>query len=102
MDIYEAPIKTQVTLDMLIEEMKMDEQKIKDLLNQHHDKTIKRSGFKYHVLPSNIYAYTSKDKAESGMGQWVRMISKNHDDTKSKIDISETQLNSLTETAEDR
>jgi hypothetical protein len=103
-DVYEAPIKTQVILVVLIEDKEMDEQKIKDLLNHLYDKTIKRSGFKHHAHPTNIfiYAYTSKDKAESGRGQWVGMISKSYSDKNPKIDISDTQLNALTEVAENR
>jgi len=103
-DVYDEPIKTQVALDVLIIDKEMDEQKIKDLLNHLYDKTIKRSGFKHHDHPTNIYiyAYTSKDKAESGMGQWVGMISKSYNDKKPKIAISDTQLSALIEVAEDR
>ena len=103
-DVYEAPIKTQVTLEVLIKDKEMNEQRIKALLNYLYDKTIKRSGFKHHDHPTNIYiyAYTSKDKAESGMGQWVGMISKSYNDKNPKINISDRQLSALTEVARDK
>jgi len=103
-NIYDAPIKTQVTLDVIIEDKELNVQKIKDLLNHLYDKTIKRSGFKYHNNPTNIYiyVYTSKEKAESGMGQWVGMISKSYDDNKPKINIKEKQVNTLTEEPNNR
>lgn len=103
-DVYDTPVKTQITLELLIQDQEIDEQKIRDLLKHLYNKTIKRSGFKHHKYPTNIYiyAYTSEDKAESGMGQWVGMISKSYNDMSPKIDISETQLNSLTEVVEDK
>jgi hypothetical protein len=103
-DIYEIPLKTQVTLNVLISDKEIDKQKIKDLLNHLYKKTSTRTGFKHHKHPTNIYiyAFTSKDKANSGMGQWVGMISKSGFDASPTIDISERQLESLKDVAEDR
>jgi hypothetical protein len=97
-EVHDVPIKTQVQLDVLISDTAITKEKVSDLLTFLYDKTSKRTGFKHHTNPTNIYiyAYTSKEKAESGMAQWVGMISKSYDDTQPKIDISETQLNSLT------
>ena len=96
-EVYDAPIKTQVQLDILIEDTQINEQKIRDLLNYLYNKAIMRTGFKYHNNPTNvyIYVYTSKEKATSGMGQWIGMISKSYDDIIPNILISETQLKSL-------
>lgn len=96
-EVHDMPIKTQVQLDVLISDTAITEQKVRDLLTSLYDKTIKRTGFKYHANPTNIYifAYTSKEKAESSMAQWIGMISKNFDDIHPKIDISDTQLQSL-------
>ncbi len=101
-DISDTPLKIQVTLKVLIEDNKIDEQKIKNLLNYLYEKTINRSGFKHQDHPTNIYiyAYTSKDKAESGKGQWIGMISKSFDETKPEISISKTQLKALYEVPE--
>ena len=96
-DVYDVPVKTQVQLDVLIEDNEVTEKKIRYLLNHLFNKTIKRTGFKYHNNPTNvyIYAYTTKEKAESGMGQWLGMISNSYDDITPQINISEIQLNSL-------
>jgi len=96
-EVHDIPIKTQVQLDVLISDTAISKQKVSDLLTFLYDKTARRTGFKYRKNPTNIYiyAYTSKEKAESGMAQWVGMISKSYDDTQPKIDISENQLNSL-------
>lgn len=97
-EVYDAPIKTQVQLDILILDTAISEQKIRKLLTFLYGKTIKRTGFKHHSNPTNIYiyAFTSKEKAESGMGQWIGMISKSYNDNHPKIAISDIQLNSLT------
>jgi len=97
-EVNDIPIKTQVQLDVLIMDTAITKQKVSDLLNFLYDETAKRTGFKYHTNPTSIYiyAFTSKDKAESGMAQWIGMISKSYDDVQPKIDISDTQLNSLT------
>ena len=103
-DVYDAPIKTQVQLDVLIEDIAITETKVRDLLNHLYNKAIKRTGFKHHNNPTNvyIYVYTSKEKAESGMGQWIGMVSKSYDDTQPDINISETQLKSLSLKSEKR
>lgn len=97
-EVHDVPIKTQVKLDILISDTAITKEKVSDLLTFLYDKTSKRTGFKHHKNPTNIYiyAYTTKDKAESGMAQWIGMISKSYNDTRPKIDISEIQLNSLT------
>ncbi len=103
-DIYDAPIKTQITLEVIVNPENLNELKIRDLLNYLYDKTKKRTGFQYHKNPTNIfiYVFTSKEKAESGMGQWIGMISKSYDETTPKISVSETQLNSLNEVEEEK
>lgn len=103
-DIYDAPIKTQVTLDVIINTKEITKQNIKNLLTSLYEKTKKRTGFKHHKNPTNIfiYAYTTKEKAESGMGQWVGMISKSYSEINPKINISEKQLNSLNEVDEEK
>jgi len=97
-EVNDSPIKTQVEIDVLITDTAITKQKVSDLLTFLYSKTAKRTGFEYHTNPTNIYiyAYTSKEKAESGMAQWIGMISKSYDDVQPQIDISETQLKSLT------
>lgn len=102
--VYDAPIKTQVSLGVIIEDKKIDEQKVRDLLNHLYDNTKQRSGFEYHKNPTSIYiySYTSSEKAESGMAQWIGMISKSHSELEPKVKINETQFNALTETKENK
>ena len=101
-EIHDVPIKTQVTLHVIIEEDEINEGMIRNLLNDLYSKTMKRTGFDHRTSPSSayIYAYTSKEKAQSGMGQWIGMLSKSHVDTQSSISISEVQMNALNETEE--
>jgi len=103
-DISDIPAKTQVSIDILIEDKQFSEKQITNLLNQLYNKTITRSGFKYHKNPTNvfIYAYTSKEKANSGMGQWVGMIQKGFNDKTPTISISERQFNSMAETQDEK
>lgn len=92
-DIYDAPIKTQVELNILVSG-EISEASLKTLLDQLYSSTRARKGFKYHDSPTSIYvyAYTSKERAESGMGQWIAMLQKAHAETKPTININERQL----------
>jgi hypothetical protein len=103
-NIDDIPIKAQVELFVLIEDTAITEQSVRDLLNHLYNKTIRRKGFRYHKNPTSIYIYTftTKEKAESGMGQWVGMISKSHADNNPKITINEIQLNAIKEFSTDR
>jgi len=96
-DLYDAPVKTQVQLDVLIEETEISEMQVRELLNHLYFMVSNRVGFKYHKNPTNIYIYTysSKDKLTSGTGQWVGMISKGYGDTQPNLKISKKQLESL-------
>ncbi len=98
-EVYDAPIKTQVDLEILINDTLYSEQNIRDILSFLYGKVKKRTGFKHHTHPTSIYiyAYSTMEKAKSGWGLWVGMISKSHNESKPKIEISDTQLNSLTE-----
>lgn len=103
-EVYDTPIKTQITLHVIIEEDKINEELVRNLLNNLYSKSMKQTGFDYRTNPSSayIYIYTSKEKAQSGMGQWIGMISKSHADTQSSIRISDTQMNSLNEVEENK
>lgn len=96
-EVYDIPIKTQVQLDVLLSDTIITEQKVRELLSYLYDKTISRTGFKYHSYPTNIfiYVYSTKAKAESGMGQWIGMISTSFSEDRPAIYISNEQLNSL-------
>ena len=102
-DIYDAPIKTQVTLKILVSG-EISQPGLRALLNQIYSSTKARRGFKHHDSPTNvyIYAFTSKERAESGMGQWVAMLQKSYNDVKATISINERQIAQLGAKPEER
>jgi len=95
-ELYDVPIKTQVTLNVLVSG-EISDRSLRALLNQLYSSTKARRGFKYHDSPTNIYiyAFTSKERAESGMGQWIAMLQKSYDDVKPTISINERQIAQL-------
>lgn len=102
-DVYDAAIKTQVTLSVLVSG-EISEAGLKNLLNQLYSSTKARKGFKYHDSPTSIYiyAYTSKERAESGMAQWIAMLQKADAETKPTTNINERQLAQLGAEPEER
>ena len=102
-DVYDAPIKTQVTLSVLVSG-EISEAGLKNLLNQLYSSTKARKGFKYHDSPTSIfiYAYTSKERAESRGRMWIAMLHKAHAETKATININERQLAQLGAEPEER
>jgi len=103
-DIIDAPIKTQVVMEVIVDTKEVTEIKVRELLNFLYNEVSRRTGFKYHKNPTNIfiYAYASKEKASSGMGQWIGMISKSTDDKNPEVTISSIQLNALSEVEENK
>lgn len=95
-DIYDAPVKTQVTMNILVSG-EISELGLRALLNRLYSEIKTKKGFKYHDSPTNIYiyAFTSRDRAESGMGQWIAMLLKSYDDKKPSISINERQITAL-------
>lgn len=95
-ELTDIPSKRLVKWEILIPQKEINEAKIKELLNALYTKANLKSNFKSGSGPNMIYiyAYTSKEKAESGMGQWVAMLSKTIHDDIPKISISDVQLNS--------
>ena len=91
-DLYDVPIKTQITLNILVSG-EITEPGLRTLLGQLYSSIKNRKGFKYHDSPTNIYiyTYTSKEKYEAGWGEWVAMLEKGYDDTQSTIRINMQQ-----------
>ena len=102
-ELYDVPIKTQVTLNVLVSG-EITEPGLRALLNQLYSSIKARKGFKYHDSPTNIYiyAFTSKERAESGMGQWIAMLQKSPGDAKATISINERQITQLGAKPEER
>lgn len=98
--VSDTPLKTQVSMDLLMmkeDNEKITEQRIEDLLNYMFAKTMVRTGFQYSQHPTAvyIYLYTSEERAEAGMGQWLGMLDKGHSSDEPEISINERELNSL-------
>ncbi|MFC1467654.1 hypothetical protein ACFLQY_03045 [Verrucomicrobiota bacterium] len=77
-DKYDAPIKTQLSIDVVVSG-EITEQNLKLLLKELYSKANATRGFKYHGgKPTHvfIYLYPTKVHAEAGMGQWLAMLSK--------------------------
>ncbi len=71
-DIHDVPLKTQVTLKVLVSG-DITRPGLTALLNKLCSSTSKRTGFKHHDSPTNIYiyAFTSKEKGTSG---WIALL----------------------------
>lgn len=95
-DVYDAPIKAQVELNILVSG-EISESGLRALLNELYTSTKAKKGFKYHGSPTNIYiyAFTSKERFESGMGQWIAMLQQSPGDAKPRIDIKKRQIDQL-------
>ena len=102
-DVVDSPAKTQVTLEALVSG-EISTPGLRILLDQLYSSTKAKKGFKYHDSPTSIYiyAYTSKERAESGMGQWIAMLQKAHAETSPTININERQISQLGVEPEER
>lgn len=102
-DVYDIPLKTQVELNILVSG-EISENGLKALLNKLYSSTKAKKGFKYHNSPTNIYiyAFTSKERAESGMGQWIAMLQESPSDLGPRISISKHQIAQLGAKPEER
>lgn len=90
-DVYDIPLKTQVKLNILVSD-EISEVGLRNLLQKLYSSTKARSGFKYHSSPTNIYiyAFTSKERAESE--QWIAMLAKSYDDAGPSVSINKRQI----------
>ena len=95
-DVYDAPVKTQVELNILVSG-EITQEGLESLLYQEYQKIKARKGFKYHTFPTAvyIYAFTTRQHFESGMGQWIAMLSESHNDTKPAIRIKKDLIAKL-------
>lgn len=95
-DVYDISLKTQVELNILVSG-EISETGLQALLNKLYTSTKAKKGFKYHSSPTNIYiyAFTSKERFESGMGQWIAMLQQSPGDAKPRIDIKKRQIDQI-------
>jgi len=102
-DVYDIPLKTQVELNILVSG-EISGTGLKALLEKLYSSTKAKKGFKYHDSPTNIYiyAFTSKEGAESGMGQWIAMLQESPGDLRPRISINKRQIARLSAEPEER
>ena len=102
--IDDIPAKAQVKLNVLLTSDSIKEQQVTDLLQYLYEQVKQKTGFRHHNHPTNIYiyAYSTQEKAASGMGQWVGMIAKSFDDSSPMLTISEKQMAALNEKKENK
>lgn len=96
--VYDVPIKTQVQLDLLVSG-NLTPAGLRNLLAKLFLETDKQGGFRCHFKPTHvfIYAYSDEERAESGSGGWVAMLSKVGEGAKPKITVNEKLLAVLKE-----
>jgi hypothetical protein len=102
-EISDTALKAQVLTNVLVSG-ELTEQGLRDLLTQLYNSIRQRTGFKYYPSPTAIYiyAFTSKEHADSGMGQWIAMLEKSHVATSPSISINKLQLAQVGVPPEDR
>ncbi len=100
-ETYDAPIKTQVTLKVLVP-AKASRVDLEALLGTLYSSIAARRGYKYHDAPTSvwIYAYTSREFAEAGLRHWIAMLSKAHSDPGPNVSFNEAQFAQRTVTPE--
>jgi len=89
---YDIPLKSQVTLSIVVEE-EVDESRLRSLLQSLVADIRKRTGFKYrdHANVIGVYAYGPNNYRDGAL--WIGMAIYNENlDTKLHIDISHTRL----------
>lgn len=88
-ELYDVPIKTQITLNLLVPN-DITELNLRLLLESLYINYKNKKGFKYHDSLTNfyVYAYTTMKKYEADWGEWVAMLEKGYDDTQSTIRIN--------------
>lgn len=91
--VHDAPIKTQVQLDILVTG-EITETGLRRLLGDLYANRAGRTGFRHHAKPTHIFisAYTDRDSATSGMGQWIAMLSKVGESGQPEIRVNNRQL----------
>ncbi|MBW1297020.1 hypothetical protein [Aquimarina litoralis] len=79
----------KVIINLVISDNDVTESKVRDLLTTIYRNKSNEIGV---PITIGIYAYLSKDKANSGMAQWIGMLSKSYTQSIPKISINESQL----------
>ena len=90
-DVTEGPGKTQVIQNLLVKP-DITERDLRHLLIGRYEEASKRTGFRFHDHPTvvGVYAYPSREHAESGMGQWLGMLIKSPNEAAPRITVHDS------------
>lgn len=96
-EISDTPGKAQVILNVLVSPDEVSVPSLKSLLNKLYASASAKKGFQYHESPTliGIYIYTSTERAESGMGQWIAMLLRSPGKLTPDITINERQTSQI-------
>lgn len=93
-ELYDEPVKAQIVLHAVVSGT-ITEDNLKLLLTQLYNESMNRQGFHYNNgKPSHvfIYLYTSREHFLSGMGQWIAMLCKIGNQSKTDIQVKKELL----------
>ena len=96
--LYDAPIKTQVEMRILVTET-VTEQGLRALLEKLYAEQMKRRGFTFHTKLTHVFIYVHPDKergAEESTG-WIAMLAKTGEDSKPDITVNKKLMAVLRE-----
>jgi len=101
--VSDTQIKTQVEQNILVSG-EITEDSLRSLLQLRYSELAKRTGFKNHESPTNIYIYVydTEEKANAGQGLWLAMLQKSFNDTKPSLTIRAEQISRLGETPQEK
>ena len=102
-DVYDAPVKTQVILSVLVAGG-ITEPRLEALLTELYASTKARTGFEHHESPTHIfiYAFTSRERAEPSQWLWIAELAKTRSDSSPTVSINDRQIADLESTPEER
>ncbi|MER8371112.1 hypothetical protein [Mesorhizobium sp. M1406] len=103
-EINDVPVKTQIEQHVVAQGVPTKSELETEILKRFRAAG-KRSGFRYHDSPTNIYIYVygSKEQARAEQGLWIAMLAKNYSDTgEPPVLIDEGRLAALSKAPEDR
>lgn len=104
-EFSDEPWGARINQEFILKEETADEEQLRSLLTSLYDKAKSSSKSQYFEHPTSvyIYVYPSKDKADSGNGQWVGSITQNDEDGEEPlIKINEKQLKLYTVVEQDK
>ncbi|ESZ20010.1 hypothetical protein [Mesorhizobium sp. L2C084A000] len=103
-EIYDVPAKTQIEQHVVAQGVPTKSELETEILKRFRAAK-KRSGFRHHNSPTNIYIYVygSEEQARAEQGLWIAMLAKNYHDTwEPPVLMDEGRLAALSKAPEDR